>query len=557
MNRILLISVAVVVLPVATVQAQDTPLWRHTTTEKISFYQVTPLGDLVVGTKDGITALAPETGEPKWRRDDLKKLPAESFNPVPYTPYCVVRTKDGIALIDLGTGNTIWDSTAVPLEKVRGYLTVPQQRMLLLYGETPESHRTFVAVEIATGQVRWRQDTLLRKSPGLLKVKGTSSFAGHQPPLVDTDSTFILNISKDGPMRIHSGTGELLWRANTNKDPPMLSTGYAPMLQDRGVLFIPYERKMLALNSADGSVLWNRRKNFRSRVTQMELTAHGLVVRGRKPPEEDDPLGAGKDFFVDVLNLETGSSVWEYPFKDLKVNTPFLVGPNAIYVATERKLVALDIRSGTPQEMAEFKFEGDEKPEMLEALGENFLISSGHNFLAFDYTGTVQYDRFYKAPGMSFLEKVGTMAATIAFFELTEIVDKACARDPNCVSSPWVTTDGKVVNPDIARTVPVAGEPLHQLNLNDPVLQSVLKGFDRLLSRQTTSAENHVHVYTGQPVGGREGFSLVKLDIRDGEEAGRVWIDKRRPDYVLDPISGFVFVKEKDNEIVAFKFTGN
>jgi hypothetical protein len=85
----------------------------------------------------------------------------------------------------------------------------------------------------------------------------------------------------------------------------------------------------------------------------------------------------------------------------------------------------------------------------------------------------------------------------------------------------------------------------------------VLKGFDRLLSRQTTSAGNYVHVYTGQPVGGREGFSLVKLDIRDGEEAGRVWIDKRRPDYVLDPISGFVFVKEKDNEIVAFKFTGN
>ena len=62
------------------------------------------------------------------------------------------------------------------------------------------------------------------------------------------------------------------------------------------------------------------------------------------------------------------------------------------------------------------------------------------------------------------------------------------------------------------------------------------------------------YVYTEQPLGDRGGFSLVKLDIRNGEEVGRVWIGDRRPGYLVDPISGFVFVKENDKAIFALKF---
>ena len=46
MKRVLLASLAIVVLPLATGQAQDTLLWRYTTTEKISFYRLTSLGHL-------------------------------------------------------------------------------------------------------------------------------------------------------------------------------------------------------------------------------------------------------------------------------------------------------------------------------------------------------------------------------------------------------------------------------------------------------------------------------------------------------------------------------
>ena len=86
-------------------------MWRYTTDEDIEFYRVTPLGDLIVATENEITVLFPESGEPKWTRSDFEDLSDESFNAIPFTSYGVLRTRDGIAMLDIGTGETMWGST--------------------------------------------------------------------------------------------------------------------------------------------------------------------------------------------------------------------------------------------------------------------------------------------------------------------------------------------------------------------------------------------------------------------------------------------------------------
>jgi len=77
-----------------------------------------------------------------------------------------------------------------------------------------------------------------------------------------------------------------------------------------------------------------------------------------------------------------------------------------------------------------------------------------------------------------------------------------------------------------------------------------------MLRRQSLSlsAARYVYMYTEEPLGERKGFSLVKFNKETGQEEGRVWVDKRRPDYSFDPISGFVFVKENSKEIFALRF---
>ena len=592
--------------------AQDTSLWRYTTTEKIEFYRLTPLGDLLVGTKDEVVVLDPETREVRWTRNDILKkpgglvinpapLPGAAFDPIPFSPYGVVRTNDGIAMIDLGTGETMWDSTAVPLEKVRGHLTVPQHKMVLVYGETPESKRTLIAVDVVTGEVGWRQDTLFRRSsPNLQRINSLRSLTGHQPPLVDSDSTFILNLSKDGPMRIHSRTGELLWRLDLNKNPPLLREGYAPMLYDSGVLFVPYDKKLVAVNTSDGSVIWDRRRNFRSRLTQMELTSHGLVVRGRKPPEREY---AGPDegfidkpatnFFLDLVDAETGTSVWPTSVRDVRIDTPFIVDGDAIFVTKEREFVALDFLDASRVTIAEFEFEDGAQPDAVQIVGVNFLLSSGGNFLSLD-RGAVRYYRYYPGPGLSLVETVALSAGYLAFdaitgsdtsrlstaladleswaalavtagaaeftagaaeftagaaefrAELLACLPAALVFGSECPSlSPAVFT---------ALTVVAGAAIVEVVEAVDEAADVVAKILRREIGR--SQAGYYRYVYTEQPLRDHEGFSLVKLDIRNGEEAGRVWIGDRRPDYLVDPISGFVFVKENDKEIVAFRFAG-
>jgi hypothetical protein len=251
MRTLRLILPFLLFVPLASVQAQDTLLWRYSAAEKISFYRLTPLGNLVVGMDAGLLVLDPESGEPTWVRDDILKLKDAGFDAIPLTSYGVVRSKDGIAVLDLLSGVTMWDSSLIPLEKVRGYFDVLPHNMMLLYGESEESNKTLIAVDLQSGDLRWSQGDLFDKKPKLEETDGIHTLIGHQPPLLDTDSTMILYISKDGPIRIHVETGEKLWWADAlkGKDPPMLSRWYEYLMLIDGVLLVPYEKKLMALDS--------------------------------------------------------------------------------------------------------------------------------------------------------------------------------------------------------------------------------------------------------------------------------------------------------------------
>jgi hypothetical protein len=539
-------------------RAQDEAIWRYTSEEEIKFYRVTPPGDLMVGTKDGVVALDPETGEPRWSRHDILRAhdgfigpinpgpwPGAAFDPIPFSPYGVVRTNDGILMLDLTTGETVWDSTAVEMDKVRGHFVIPQHDLVLVYGEAREGDETLVAVDALTGEPRWRRGDLFeRSSPQQLHVNALRSLTGHQPPLVDSDSTFILDISKDGPMRIHSRTGELLWRSDIDRDPPRLLEGYAPMLLRDGTLFVPYERtcwrgdscredRMLALNTADGSVLWNHKDKFPSRVAQMELTPHGLVVRGRTPPPEDENihqfdstgqlrmLSPGYDFFIDLLDPLTGAPKWGQEYLDLTLNTRFIADEDGIFLAVHNGLLALDYADGSPLLLAELEFEDSDPPSKLEVVGTNFLVSSGHDFNSVNRAGVVQYRSHFEGPGLSGIQNV-----------LLFIFLAAPGGELTCAPG--------VCGPD--------GEIYF-----GPAFAAAGSGSDRLAAR--AEAVNYTYTVTKVPdASGREGFSLLRLDKRTGEEVGRVWMVERRPDFVLDELSRIVFAREDDRKIAAYRF---
>jgi outer membrane protein assembly factor BamB len=446
------------------------------------------------------------------------------FDMIPLTPFGVIRSKDGISVIDLESGATLWDSTAIPIQKVRGYFEILEHDMMLVYGETPESKRTLVAVDISSGDLRWRHDDHFREKPKTEKIDGIETLFGNQPPLLDTDTTLILHVSKDGPMRLHAATGEILWRADAmrGKEPPVISEAYAPLLLENGVLFVPEKKKLWALEVSTGELIWERDKKFKGHVGQMELTPRGLVVRGVRPPGTDSKIGAPRSF-IDLVDPATGESVWPDPYTKLKKESlaPFLITGDSIYHADKERFVALSFEDGTYREVSTFKFEGGEEPRTIEHSEAGFLLVSSQNLLSLDSLGTPKYHHYYPAPGRSLLSKIGSAALFIA-----SMASMAAANDTRANCTGTCFTAEFFYNPFISAR------------------------HDR-----GVETDDYAFMYTrASGDAAQEGFSLVRLNKTDGREIGRLWLNERSPEYVIDEVTGTVFVKQGDGKMIAVQF---
>ena len=500
----------------------DTVRWKFVATQDVTFMRLTPFGTVVVGMPDRVVALDPATGQPIWTREDVKNLSAGAFDIIPLTPYGIVRSRNSVAVLDVQTGATLWDSSAVPLDDVRGYLPVLEHRMLLVYGHKKPDGRALVAMDIDSGKVRWRQHALLRSDPELWETDDIHSLSGHQPPLVDSDTTLILYISKDGPFRIHAKTGQLLWRVDQlqGEDPPTLAKAYPPMALGETILVVPYGKKLMAVNPSDGRVVWDHHDNFKSPVSQMRLTARGVLVRGARPLDQQKKLSQ-PDAFLDLLDTKGGASLWPKPFMEMKHDAiaPFLVVGDTAYLGDRERLFGIALQDGAFRQVTTYKFEGGEEPVTVEARGEQqLLLLSAHNLVLLGMRDAHQVVRYYPAPGSSFLSKLGKAA----LFTLSAASQAGAANQ--------------------------AGRPgLHVTGSFDynPFIKQRIQGVVR-------AAETYTFMYTrAADAAGREGFSLVRLRKADGVEAGRLWFDDRSPEYLLDVASSAVYWKRTEREIVA------
>ena len=69
------------------------------------------------------------------------------------------------------------------------------------------------------------------------------------------------------------------------------------------------------------------------------------------------------------------------------------------------------------------------------------------------------------------------------------------------------------------------------------------------------SARRYVHILTGaKDSAGTKGFSVVRLDKTSGEEVGRVWVNERSPDYVVDGAAGLLYLLRDERTVEALRF---
>jgi tetratricopeptide (TPR) repeat protein len=308
-----------------------------------------------------------------------------------------------------------------------------------------------------------------------------------QWPLFDTDSTLVLYVSKDGPIKVHAETGELLWRAASldDRDVPKWWEGYADILLEQDVLYVPSEKGVMALDASDGSALWDSVPRLRNRPVQMELTPRGLLIRGAW---WKDGLLNDNSFLI-LLDPGTGATLWPAEYRDFKTTTDFIVSGDTIFVASEHKLLALNLVDGTARQLTDFDFENDEAPQQFQLLDDGFSLASVHNVMFVTPDGEQQFHDYYPAPGKSFWETMQTGG--------------------------WRSADR-----------PGTG---------------------------MTELDTYMYTKAHDPTD-LEGYSLVKVRLGTGLEEGRIWLDERNPDYLLNPAPSTIYFKRDKKELDAFSF---
>ena len=391
-------------------------LWSYSSASKINFYFSTGMprprdftsmsGDaferlLVVGTKTELVGVNASTGAVLWSRKDRADINGAAVTIAWGSGFGIISGHDTLEVFDLRTGGKRWDSGSLSVIAARGWLPSPgTDTAIVLLGRTANSPTTLMAVDLATGRVRWRQDSVFTAEPKVFETSGVPYLLGHQSPTTDSDTSFLLYISTDGPIRLDARTGRVLWRGSALRGAklPLPHDGYASIVQRHGVVFIPSGDSLLALRASDGGSAWPAARKFKNKVFRIVPTKRGLLVRGYE--------------WFDLLDPATGKSLWRTPV-ETKNSTMDVLRGDTDYVVDDKRLVAIGLGDGTVRSIAEVDFKEHERATGLTVWKSGIILNSWHNLMAVDRQGKVHYQREYPSPKTSFGELVNPLVTDV------------------------------------------------------------------------------------------------------------------------------------------------
>jgi len=550
-------ATAIMILGIWTSAAfgQESTLWTYSSgDEDIGHFEIIPSGSIFTSREDRVVMLEPDTGNVIWERTDIRDCKKNDddgtircrflnqggarFSAIPDTDFGlfeigfrgVANTSERYAVVDLGTGATIWDSLDIPFERTRGFLYIARLDQFLLSGETPDDRGLIVKVRGSDGNVMWQQeiDFLDRFSfigaPNDTQVLAYGKLDGGRRLLASMDltdgveqwrldslfrsdarnrnillesqidGTVVLYMTKDGPFRLDLANGEVVWRAeNWDEDPP--DRGKARMVVGDELIFVPDGRNVDALRLEDGSLVWQTAERFDAEPVDMFMVPNGLFVRSRH---------------FDVLEPNTGASVWTSRAGRFDESAPIQLDEGIVYVAAEEAFSSVDLTTGAVTTLAEYDFEG-EQPTEIEPGDGSLLLMSRQNLLRITFDGSVRYHAYLKAPGAGFLANLTTALAL-----------------PAAVSGGYC--------------------------LICDALDATPGGRRASYGAASTETFGSYFIYTDESLDDREGFSLVRLDKESGTETGRMWRDERNPNYIIDEITETVYFQESDSVLRGLNF---
>lgn len=290
------------------------PAWSVDFEAPIVWQQVTTLGDLIVGTRDGLYSIDAESGHARWSRPDLGDMLNGSFEEIIGSPLMVL--DDGQAdsrtvILNMLNGTLVFDSRAENLTQIASRFILPRNGSLLIAGfEVGKPTPTLFLYGIEDGKRLWSSDAFTAGMGGFMQLLMTAAIVMTDTSPVQSapyeldDGTFILG-AMGNLYRFDHDSGEVLWKTqfaggrfeltHTGQRPDVIYAGAEET--DENYTTTQYQ----GFRIADGTPVWRRPERFNKPMNSLIVPIdRGLIVS-----EGDSDKGR-----LRLLDYDSGDSLW-------------------------------------------------------------------------------------------------------------------------------------------------------------------------------------------------------------------------------------------------------
>ncbi|WP_221030485.1 PQQ-binding-like beta-propeller repeat protein [Actomonas aquatica] len=583
-GRALLVAAAAFSLVSAPLHAAE-KLWTAKLKEKVTWNALTDLGTLLIGTNGAVQSFDPDTGELLWTRDDLDKTSEFNVREVHGAPYLLCNhskglggTKVKLMAIDYLSGETVWETDEIMGQYLATY-SIPSHQMAIFAlnsweGSKDEQGMIFRAVDVLTGEVKWQtrygkaNEVRLHIADNTGKFAPRQDLSGYHDPLVDGDMAYL---GFRGVDALNLTTGEIVWTQEFKPGHKDFKRTYAPLRIDGDRIYAAGGGSVLALNKADGSVLWKSDRIssyaglFKSRdnaiVSQVEPINGKVFIRFGGNFSNGQSVLLREPLGVAAFDANTGDELFKFAKpKEGITNLMIIPEHNTVLFADAKKLYGLNIEGAAVTEKFEVEIEfkrkmggGDVAKIGLGALGGlsglakgamsssksrldvpvaivrrdgHIVVMGKQHLMAFDPVAQdIKWSTYYAAPGNvlgdSLMFAVTALAATAGNAQV--------AQAPSYSSSQYRSGVGNI-HGALDRYNARAGKR----------------------NAATQSSGGYSYVLTNVEEGRKKGIGLMGISLENGEGEKQLLLKDKKPEYLVDEALDRLFHIEKGKTIIAY-----
>jgi outer membrane protein assembly factor BamB len=324
--------------------------WQVKSDKIINWYQISPTGNLILGTADGVSGMDESTGAVTYSVNAIASPNEDEFQMIPNTPFGMITRGQGKletkVIFNVNNGKILFDSKKENIVIGKQYLLGSTGDFLMQGLKGVES--VFFLVDVASGTVRWELKEVFGKSIFAEVIDGN--------PIESGDGNFIIATTggmKGGAIYCFSAAdGKQIWKSELPKlkgaqSATVTETKLATSFLEKDKFIYIKGQAVMAYDLTNGKPIWAEPAKQKGLPDLVIYDPVGLIISSAvdpnntifKPTMAMYDYATGAELWKDQVKLKGTVKKYNYSSKGLIISTEGSNGSSLLNI--------IDLEGGT------------------------------------------------------------------------------------------------------------------------------------------------------------------------------------------------------------------